>query len=395
MHHPHPDRLVAGEPQGHLGSVGQLPFDGRRTAGQKPGEPADLLLDPAEVLGAQQCIGGVTPVTDGLGIVLQLRAHLVAAPAQVGQLSLQARTFLLGEILRSTVLAHVRQGTAPTRGAGIVAQVATRDHGDPGDAPTIPPPLGPIADPTRPSAAEEARTIAAATNIGTLASLTTAGDPWASFVTYGLLDGAPVLCVSHLAEHGRNLAADPRASLAVVAPESEDDPLASGRITLAGVVERPAGAELSAARDAHVAAVAAAKYYIDYSDFSVWVLRVHRVRWVGGYGRMDSATAADYAAAAPDPIRPHAAGAISHLNADHAGALAEMARVLGGYPDTDRAVCTGVDRYGLDLRVSTPRGDAYTRVGFGGALSSVDDLRSAAVDLVQRTRQSDPNPAAG
>ena len=264
--------------------------------------------------------------------------------------------------------------------------VASRDHGDPGDAPSIPPPLSPIADETRPSAAEEARTIAASTNTGTLASLTATGDPWASFVTYGLLGGAPVLCVSHLAEHGRNLAGDPRASLAIVAPDAGSDPLASGRITLAGVVEQPVGEELAAARDAHVAAIAAAKYYIDYSDFSVWVLRVHRVRWVGGYGRMDSATASDYAAAAPDPIRPQAAGAIEHLNADHASGLAEIARALGGYPDAESAACTGIDRYGLDLKVHTPRGDAYTRAGFGRALSSVAELRSAAADLVHQAR---------
>lgn len=250
----------------------------------------------------------------------------------------------------------------------------------------MPPPLTDLADATRPSAAEEARTIAASTNTGTLATLTATGDPWASFVTYGLLDGAPVLCVSHMAEHGRNLAGDPRASLAVVAPASQGDPLASGRITLAGIAERPAGAELQAARDAHLAAVAAAKYYIDYSDFSVWVLRVQRVRWVGGYGRMDSATGADYAAAVPDPVRPHAADAITHLNADHAVALIDMARVLGGYPDTTSAVCTDIDRYGLDLKVGTPRGDAYTRVGFTAPLSTIDGLRSATVDLVERSR---------
>ena len=250
------------------------------------------------------------------------------------------------------------------------------------------PPLTEIADATRPSAAEEARTIAAATNAGTLASLTKTGDPWASFVTYGLLDGAPVLCVSHLAEHGRNLAADPRASLAVVAPGAEADPLASPRITLAGIVEHPVGAELEAARQAHVAAVPAAKYYIDYSDFAVWVLRVHRVRWVGGYGRMDSASAADYAAATPDPLASIAAGAIEHLNADHADALAAMGRALGGFPDTESAVCTGVDRYGLDLKVSTPRGAAYTRVGFGGALASAQELRAATAELARRARGS-------
>lgn len=265
--------------------------------------------------------------------------------------------------------------------------MANRDHGDPGDAPSAPPPLRPPIAAVRPSAAEEARTIAAATNTATLATLTGDGDPWASFVTYGLLAGAPVLCVSNLAEHGRNLAGDPRASIAVVAPASESDPLASGRVTLAGVVERPIGDEAAAAREAHLAAVEAARYYIDYSDFTLWVLRVQRVRWVGGYGRMDSCSGADYTAAEPDPVAPHAAGAIAHLNADHADSLLAMARVLGGYPDATAARCTVADRYGLDLRLDTERGVAYTRVSYPAPLTAPGELRSAAVELTQRARQ--------
>lgn len=261
--------------------------------------------------------------------------------------------------------------------------MATRDHGDPGDAPSIPPPLTPVANPVRPSAAEEARTVAAATNTATLASLTAEGDPWASLVTYGLLDGAPVLCVSQLAEHGRNLAGDPRASIAVVAPSADSDPLATARVTLAGIVERPAGPELQAATEAHVAAVPAARYYIEYSDFSVWVLRVHRIRWVGGYGRMDSATGPEYIHAAPDPVSPHANAAIAHLNADHADSLSLMARKLGGYPDTISAICTGADRYGLDVKVTTDRGVAYTRVGYPEPLDSAEQMRSAAIELVR------------
>lgn len=251
----------------------------------------------------------------------------------------------------------------------------------------MPPPLTDPVNPVRPSAAEEARTIAASTNTGTLASLTREGDPWASFVTYGLLGGAPVLCVSNLAEHGRNVARDPRASIAIVAPGEHADPLASARITLAGHVEEPTGNERIAARDAHLSAVAAAKYYIDYSDFSLWVLRVARVRWVGGYGRMDSTDGAAYAEAQPDPVTPLSARAVTHLNEDHAAALVAMARVLGGYPDATEAVCTGVDRYGLDLRLNTERGLAYTRVGFPHPIDSVDELRSATVDLTHRARQ--------
>jgi putative heme iron utilization protein len=265
--------------------------------------------------------------------------------------------------------------------------VASRDHGDPGDSPSVPPPLTTIANGTRPSAAEEARTIAASANTATLATLTATGDPWASFVTYGLLDGAPVLCVSNLAEHGRNLAGDRRASVAIVAPNADRDPLASGRVTLAGVVDRPTGDELTAARNTHLAAVPAAKYYIDYSDFSMWVLRVRRVRWVGGYGRMDSASGEAYAAAEPDPIQPRAAGAIAHLNADHTEALSAMANALGGFPDATTATCTGADRYGLDLRVTTPRGVAYTRVGYAQPIDSYDELRSATVELARRGRE--------
>lgn len=261
--------------------------------------------------------------------------------------------------------------------------MALRDHGDPGDAPSVPPPLTPLANATRPSAAEEARTIVAAASSATLATLTAHGDPWASLVTYGLLGGDPVLCVSRMAEHGRNLARDPRASMAVVASGTEPDPLAGGRVTLAGVVQQPTGDEQAAAREAYLAAVPAGRFYIDYSDFSVWVLRVHRVRWVGGYGRMDSATGEDYAAALPDPVSPHAAAAIAHLNTDHAEALRAMARALGGYPDTVSATCTGADRYGLDLKVSTDRGVAYTRIGYPQPISSVTDMRAAAKELVR------------
>ncbi|WP_405494925.1 HugZ family protein [Nocardia sp. NBC_00511] len=261
------------------------------------------------------------------------------------------------------------------------------DHGDPGDAPSTPPPLTPIAITTRPSAADEARTIAAATNTATLATLTADGGPWASFVTYGALDGQPVLCVSRLAEHGRNLAADPRASVSIVTPELPSDPLAGARMTLAGIAERPTGAEADAARDAHLAAVPAAKHYIDFSDFTVWVLRVERIRWVGGYGRMDSATAEQYAAAAADPVIPSAARAITHLNDDHADALLDMAKARGGYPDATAAVCERADRYGLDLRVTTPRGIAVTRIGYLAPIDSIGELRSATVELTRVSRE--------
>jgi hypothetical protein len=263
------------------------------------------------------------------------------------------------------------------------------DHGVVDGAPSVPPPLAPTEPAPRLTPAEEARTLVAQTFVGSLATLTADGDPWASLGTFGLLDdGSPVLCLSHLAEHGRNLAGDPRVSIVIGQVDGPSDPLAAARVTLAGRAERPADpALLQAARAAHLAGVPAARMYIDFSDFSLWVLRVERVRWVGGYGRMDSASGDDYAAAAPDHVTIGAAPAVAHLNEDHADALVAIAQALAGYPDATAARCTGLDRRGIDLTVQTPRGRAPARVAFPAALGERAELRAATVALTRRARE--------
>jgi putative heme iron utilization protein len=179
---------------------------------------------------------------------------------------------------------------------------------------------------------------------------------------------------------------DPRASLVVADPHADGDVLAHGRVTLAGRAVTPSGGEAEAARAAYAATVPSSWAYAGYGDFSLYVLRVERVRWVGGYGRMDSADAAAYAAAEPDPVGD-ARGAVRHLNDDHADALLDMARALGGYPDATAATCTAADRYGLDLLVQTPRGPAApTRVGFAEPVTTPAGVRGATVELAQRAR---------
>jgi len=261
------------------------------------------------------------------------------------------------------------------------------DHGS-SPAPAAQP-LVDVAPAPRRSAAEEARTLLAATTVASLATLSDDGGPWASLVTFGVLTGgAPVLCVSTMAEHGRNLARDPRASL-VVAADVDDggDPLARGRVTLAGAARRDAGEDV---RSAYRQAVSYAPVYDDFADFSYWVLDVQRVRWVGGYGRMDTVTAEDYAVAEPDPVAPAAAFAVAHLNEDHADALLAMARALGGHPDATAARCTRADRYGLDLEADTPRGRAWPRVGFAQPCGAPDGLRAATGELTRRARAAAP-----
>jgi heme iron utilization protein len=266
---------------------------------------------------------------------------------------------------------------------------APTDHLVPDGFEPVPPPLTPPVPSPRPTPAEAARTLLAATRVGALASLSEDGAPWSSLVMYGLIDdGTPALLLSTLAEHGRNLARDPRASLMVAAPPSSLDPLAAGRVTLAGRVSRPTGARESAAHAACLAAMSSAKLFAEFGDMTLWTLEVERVRWVGGYGTMGSASAADYRAATADPTAERAAHAVRHLNEDHPDALLVIAERLGGYPDATRATCTSIDRHGLDLAVFTPRGVAPIRVGFTEPVSEPDDLRGATVELTRRAREA-------
>jgi len=119
------------------------------------------------------------------------------------------------------------------------------------------------------------------------------GYPFATALPYAL-DAAhnPVLCISALAEHTKNLLADPRVSLSVVQPGAEDVQ-ETARLTLVADAERFEPDEALKAR------------YLRYLpktedllalDFMFFRLRPKRIRFIGGVGRMGWVEEADWAA---------------------------------------------------------------------------------------------------
>lgn len=245
----------------------------------------------------------------------------------------------------------------------------------------------------RRSPAEEARTLVSSVAVGYLATVGEEGDPWCSLVVYGLTtDGEPVLLVSTMAEHGRNLMRDARASLALNDPSAPGDPLDRPRITLAGRVVQPRGERAQEALEAHVAAIPGAMLYAGWDDFTLWVLEVERVRWVGGFALMDTISRDEYRAAEPDPTAPVAAKAVAHLNKDHSEGLRAIARELGGARGAVCAVCTGIDRYGIDLSCTGAGQSAAARVLFDEPLAKAADVRPATVELAQRARAAAGRP---
>jgi putative heme iron utilization protein len=248
-----------------------------------------------------------------------------------------------------------------------------------------------LYDPTvpTPSHAEYARTLASRVPVGTLCTLV-AGDPpgypYGSFVTFALDDGNPVFLISSLAEHTRNLVADPRASLLVVEP-GEGDPLARGRVTLLGPCTRLQDATAKArARDAFCAAHPDSAYYLDFGDFALFSLHVTALRYIGGYGRMSWVSSKDWHAATPDPLAAHVGGILEHMNTDHADTLALYCRVLSRATDTSAAVMTGVDRYGFEMSATTAAGPRPIRLGFSHPVSTPEGVRKEMVALAKRAR---------
>jgi putative heme iron utilization protein len=240
-----------------------------------------------------------------------------------------------------------------------------------------------------PSDAERGRTLLAAARTGALATVAIdpAGFPFGSLVAYAVDDlGRPLLCLSDLAEHSRNLAADPRASL-MAAATGAGDPLALARVTVVGpVVELHDDAREAALRtylDRHPDA-----FYATFADFRLYRLDVASVRYVGGFGRMSWVSAADHAAAEPDPLRPHAAGIVEHMNDDHAEALVLYCRVFGGRAATAEAEMVGVDRYGFTMLARDEGADDRTavRIAFGRSVETAGAVRMAMIDLLREAR---------
>jgi putative heme iron utilization protein len=242
-----------------------------------------------------------------------------------------------------------------------------------------------------PSDAERGRTLLAASRTGALATVGVEGGfPFGSLVAYAVDDvGRPLLCLSDLAEHSRNLAADPRASL-MASATGEGDPLALARVTVLGTVTELAGQEradaLTTYRERHPDA-----FYATFDDFRWYRLEVSSVRYVGGFGRMSWVSADDHAAAEPDPLRPHVVGIVEHMNDDHADALVAYCRVFGGRPATERAEMVGVDRYGFTMLATDECGtDEAVRIAFGRRVDTTGAVRAAMIDLLREARAADP-----
>jgi putative heme iron utilization protein len=135
----------------------------------------------------------------------------------------------------------------------------------------------------------DARELLAAESVGVLSTISVhrAGFPYGSVTPYALsAGGAPLLLLSSLAAHTKNLLADPRACLFVGDRTAAEDPQAGARISLLGRAARVTTDADADARARYVARWPKSAAYFQMSDFALWELTVEELRLIAGFGEI-------------------------------------------------------------------------------------------------------------
>lgn len=247
------------------------------------------------------------------------------------------------------------------------------------DAPPAAPLAAPLVSSPPASGPWAARCLLRATRVGTLATVAD-GQPHAALVTPACApDLSPLLLLSTLSDHTRQLHAEPRCALLVVGAPAERNPQTAPRLALTC---RAAPADDPFLRARYLAVHPYAELYAGFGDFSLWRLSILGGRFVGGFGQARRLRPADLL---PDPqavaaIAAAEPGILAHCNTAHADALAAIACGAGGQEGDWRMVAADMD--GCDLAA----GEAVLRIAWSAPVSDPGGVRQALVALARAAR---------
>jgi heme iron utilization protein len=236
-------------------------------------------------------------------------------------------------------------------------------------------------------AAKLARLLLRRSRQGALATLMAgSGDPYCSLVNVASHpDGSPILLISRLALHTKNILADARVSL-MLDERSEGDPLEGSRIMLAGRAEQAGNDDAELLRRRYLNAHPSAEVFVNFKDFSFFRIRPSGAHLVAGFGRIVDLTPDQLLTDISDAgtLLEAEPGAIEHMNADHRDAMNLYATNLLDAKAAEWR-CTGCDPDGLDMQAgaTTLRLDFPQRIVTPAALRQIlkqlaDQARAAA-----------------
>ena len=219
---------------------------------------------------------------------------------------------------------------------------------------------------------------------GALATLmVNSGDPYCSLVNVAANpDAAPLLLISRLAVHTRNILADARVSL-MLDERVAGDPLEGARIMVAGRAEELSGEAAALARRRYLAAHPSAAGFVDFKDFAFFRIAPSGLHLVAGFGRIIDLKPAQFLTdiSDADDLLEAEASAVEHMNEDHREAMNLYAtKLLDAEPAQWR--CTGCDPEGLDMQAD----GRILRLEFPERVRTGTELRKMLVRLAGEAR---------
>ncbi len=215
--------------------------------------------------------------------------------------------------------------------------------------------------------------------LGTLA--VGSGAPYVSLAMVALdHDASPLLYLSDLADHTKNLTADARVSLLFDGTLEHAVPLAGERATVQGRIERTADPRLLAR---YVARHPDAAAYTGFRDFNLYRVCVERAHLVAGFGRIHwvGGDAVLLPAGSLGPLPDQERDVLTHMNTDHADAVQLYATRLLSRSGGNWSL-SGIDAEGCDLR----QGPNVARLWFEQPVHDAAGVRAELVRLARRAR---------
>ncbi|SAK51379.1 pyridoxamine 5'-phosphate oxidase [Caballeronia pedi] len=191
------------------------------------------------------------------------------------------------------------------------------------------------------------------------------GFPYPTALPFALtVQHMPMLLISHLAEHTRNLHADARAGF-LVAHVAGGGVLEGQRLTMLGSFAPANASESDDLARRYLRYHPDAARYLALGDFSFWVMSLERMRYIGGFGAMGWLGGDEL-----DSLDP--------LSASDETALCEYSDAYQGRPENLQLL--GIDRYGCDLLLAGAR----NRFTFDYPKLTNADLKAALIDCFER-----------
>jgi putative heme iron utilization protein len=204
------------------------------------------------------------------------------------------------------------------------------------------------------------------------------GTPYGSLANMATdVAGHPLLFISKLAWHTRNLLADGRASILACELPPGGDALVGARVTVLGRFEQGNDSNL---RRRYLAHHPQARVYAGFDDFSFWRMTPGAIHAIAGFGRIETLP--------PDVVFPDVAefeslerSAIEHLNNDHADTIHLYAtKILGAEPGA--WTVAAIDPDGCDLVL----GDQSLRLEFPAPVFTAEALREKFIEIAYEAR---------